>query len=193
MGRKPATPMVRLDDGRVVATEWQFTSGAETGWHIHGHDYVIVPLTDGTLLLEEPGDVTREASLKQHVPYARRAGVEHNVVNAGNGDLSFLEVEIIDRKLDGDRLATLSRFLAAWNARNVDALMDCMAEDCVFQSSSGPDADGRRHEGAAAVRAAYEALFDTFPEASWSDGRHMVAGDRGVSEWRFVGRDREFA
>ena len=30
----------------------------ETGWHRHGWHYVVVPVTDGTLLLELPGGQT---------------------------------------------------------------------------------------------------------------------------------------
>jgi len=191
MARPSAKPVVHIDDGRVIATEWQFAPGAETGWHIHGHDYVVVPLTDGALLLEEPGGGTRDAGLRRHAPYARRAGVEHNVVNAGDTDLAFLEVEIVDRPLDAARLSNLARFMNAWNARDVDALMDCMAADCAFHASGGPDAEGRRHEGTSAVRAAYEAIFETYPEAAWTNGRHFVIGDRGVAEWRFVGRDHD--
>lgn len=190
MARPAAKPVVHINDGRVIVTEWQFVPGAETGWHIHGHDYVVVPLTDGPLLLEEPGGATRDAELKTHAPYARRAGVEHNVVNAGDADLAFLEVEIVEEPLAAARLATLRRFTNAWNARDVDALMDCMADDCSFHASGGPDAEGRRFEGFASVREAYQAVFDTFPEAAWTRDRHEVIGDRGVSEWRFVGRDR---
>ncbi|HET7717457.1 MAG TPA: cupin domain-containing protein [Bauldia sp.] len=93
--RPQAKATVRLDDGRVKATEWTFVPGAETGWHTHGYDYVIVPLTDGRLLLEEPGGGTRKAELTHGIPYARKAGVEHNVVNDGDGEMRFLEVEIV--------------------------------------------------------------------------------------------------
>lgn len=191
MTRPSAKPVVLIDDGRIIAREWRFVPGAETGWHIHGHDYVIVPLTNGALLLEEPGGGTRSAELRRHAPYTRRAGVEHNVVNAGDADLAFLEVEIIDRPLDSARLATLSRFMNAWNARDIDALMNCMTNDCAFHASGGPEAEGRRYQGASAVRAAYQALFEAYPEAAWTQARHLVVGDRGLSEWRFVGRDRK--
>ena len=56
--------------------------------------YVVVPVTDGTLLLELPGGETATATLKAGVPYARMAGVEHNVVNAGSAPLSFVETEL---------------------------------------------------------------------------------------------------
>lgn len=85
------------------------------------------------------------------------------------------------------RLAALERFLAAWNARDVPGLMDCMAEDCAFHASAGPDAEGRRFVGRAAVEASYAALFENFPEAAWTNGRHRVAGDTGLSSWRFAG------
>lgn len=89
--------------------------------------------------------------------------------------------------LTARRLALLEKFLAAWNARDVDALMACMAEDCAFHGSAGPDAEGRRHIGREAVRAAYAALFEAFPQAAWTNGRHVVSGDAGLSAWRFLG------
>ena len=88
-----ATP--RIDEAQVRATEFRFAPGAETGWHRHEHDYVVVPLLDGKLLLEEPGGTSRIAELKAHIPYARRAGVEHNVVNANDFEFAFLEVELL--------------------------------------------------------------------------------------------------
>lgn len=82
------------DDANVRVTRWDFAPGAETGWHRHGLGYVVVPITDGTLLLELPGGATTEAKLTAGVSYARDAGVEHNVVNAGVAPLSFVEIEL---------------------------------------------------------------------------------------------------
>jgi ketosteroid isomerase-like protein len=193
MTREAATPVVHIDDDRFRATEWRFGPGAETGWHVHGHDYVIVPLTDGLLRLEEPGGATREAPLARHVPYSRREGVAHNVINAADAPLAFLEVEVVDDAVARARLAVLERFAAAWNARDLGALMDCMAEDCAFHAFSGPDAEGTLHTGRDAVRAAYAAVFERFPETAWTDARHVVAGDTGLSRWRFRGRTRDGA
>jgi len=65
----PATaiPVVHIDDTRFKVTEWQFAPGAETGWHVHGHDYVIVPLNDGTLGLDLPQGAHNDAKLVQGV------------------------------------------------------------------------------------------------------------------------------
>ena len=92
--RAPATGTVQVDDARVRVTRWDFAPGAETGWHRHGFGYVVVPVTDGTLLLELPGGAVASAELKAGVAYAREAGVEHNVVNAGDAPLSFVEMEM---------------------------------------------------------------------------------------------------
>jgi ketosteroid isomerase-like protein/quercetin dioxygenase-like cupin family protein len=190
MTKPQAEPVVHIDDDRFKVTEWRFAPGAETGWHVHGHDYVIVPLSDGTLGLDLPGGGTATAALTQGVPYSRREGVEHNVTNAGSAPLSFLEVEVVDDHLTHRRREVLIRFMAAWNARDVDGLMACMAEDCAFHASAGPEVEGRRFIGRAAVRASYAAMFETFPEAAWTADRHHVMGDTGLSEWRFVGTDK---
>jgi hypothetical protein len=37
------------------------------------------------------------------------------------------------------------------------------------------------------VRDAYAAVFAQYPDAHWGGARHLVRGDRGVSEWTFTG------
>jgi len=88
-----ATPTLQIEDDRVIVTEWRFAPGADTGHHVHAHDYVVVPLTTGTLRLEEPGG-TRDVQLTAGVSYARKAGVEHNVINANDFEFSFVEIEL---------------------------------------------------------------------------------------------------
>ena len=85
-----AKSTVHISSDRVVVSEWRFASGTNTGWHRHQHDYVVVPLMDGKLRLLEPGDVAREGQLRHGVPYFRSAGVEHDVVNASDGEFAFI-------------------------------------------------------------------------------------------------------
>lgn len=93
MSRPQATSSVQVDNERVRVTEWRFAPGAATGWHRHELDYVIVPVLGGTLQLES-SETTAEAELAPGRAYFREAGIEHDVVNAGEGELAFVEVEL---------------------------------------------------------------------------------------------------
>jgi quercetin dioxygenase-like cupin family protein len=94
MTRPLCTSVVLVDDDRVRVTRFDFAPGAETGWHRHGHDYVITAVTDCPMLLEEPGGGSRRVLVPAGSAYRRSEGVEHNVVNDGGGPMSFVEVEL---------------------------------------------------------------------------------------------------
>lgn len=88
-----AKPTVFIDNERVRVTEWRFAPGAATGYHRHEMDYVVVPMLDGKLKLVEP-DGERIAELKAGVPYTRKVGVEHDVINANPYEYAFIEIEL---------------------------------------------------------------------------------------------------
>ena len=88
-----AKPTVQAETDRVIVTKWTFAPGAETGDHVHAHDYVVVPLTTGRLRLVEPTGV-REVELTAGESYARLAGVAHNVVNVNDHEFRFIEMEL---------------------------------------------------------------------------------------------------
>ena len=91
--RPKAASKLLQENERVIVTEWRFAPGAETGWHRHAHDYVVVCLTAGKLLAETSnGNVETELQFGQS--YARPVGVEHNIVNSGDREFAFVEVEI---------------------------------------------------------------------------------------------------
>jgi beta-alanine degradation protein BauB len=93
MSRAQAVPTVQIDNERVIVTEWRFAPGAETGWHRHGHDYVVVPTTGGELLLETP-EGERRVPLVLGQSYTRNVGVEHNVINDTDREVVFVEIEL---------------------------------------------------------------------------------------------------
>lgn len=94
MNRPKATAKVLVDDERVRVTRFSFAPGAETGWHVHGHDYVVTAITDCEFLLEEPGGTSREVDVAAGEAYRRSEGVEHNVVNRGGNPMIFVEIEL---------------------------------------------------------------------------------------------------
>ena len=90
-GSAKATTLI--DNDRVIVTEFRFAPGDNTGWHRHGHDYVIVPMTDGKVkLLTSTGESVAE--MTKGVPYFRNEGVEHDVISANDGEFSFIEIEL---------------------------------------------------------------------------------------------------
>ena len=89
-----ATGTKLIDNERVTVWEWRFAkTGDNTGWHKHGHDYVVVPSMDGRLkIANKVGESL--ADMKAGAPYFRQAGVEHDVINVTDGEYSFIEIEL---------------------------------------------------------------------------------------------------
>jgi beta-alanine degradation protein BauB len=92
--RLTATTTTLVDDNRVRVTRFDFEPGAETGWHTHGYDYVVTPVTQCVMLLEEPNGTSRSVTMEAGVAYRRKEGVHHNVVNGGDKPMTFVEVEL---------------------------------------------------------------------------------------------------
>jgi quercetin dioxygenase-like cupin family protein len=94
MQRKKAKANIQIDNERVRVTEYSFNKNEETGFHVHQWDYVVIPQTDGLLLLINDNGVETTATLVKGQPYYREAGVSHNVINNGKEKLVFIEIEI---------------------------------------------------------------------------------------------------
>ena len=88
-----AVPTTQADNELTRVTEWRFAPNATTGYHTHEYDYVIVPITSGTLALTGPDGTETLVELMAGVSYFRQAGVEHDVRNANDYEFSFVEVE----------------------------------------------------------------------------------------------------
>lgn len=85
-------------------------------------------------------------------------------------------------------------FNDALNAADVDSMMACMTEDCVFENTY-PAPDGERFEGQAAVRAFWESFFRGashphihIEEIFAADGPSS-GGGRVVMRWRYSWED----
>jgi len=85
----------------------------------------------------------------------------------------------------------LQSFADAFNAHDIKTIMSHMTDDCVFEASAGPDADGQRFVGQEQVKKAFEDVFATFPDAHWGNPRHFISEDRGFTEWTFTGTKKD--
>jgi quercetin dioxygenase-like cupin family protein len=75
--RPPALATLILDDAVVRITQWDFEPGADT---------------DCQFLIED-AEGSRRVDIAKGAAYRREAGTEHNVVNAGDQPMSFIEIE----------------------------------------------------------------------------------------------------
>lgn len=82
---------------------------------------------------------------------------------------------------------TLKQVLDAFNRHDLDAIMAYFAEDAVLETPRGQDPWGTRYVGKAAVREGLAGRFSGIPDVHYSEDRHLVCGDRGVSEWLLTG------
>jgi beta-alanine degradation protein BauB len=89
----PAVSTVLVDDERTRVTRWDFEPGAETGHHVHGLAYIVVPMTDLSIRIEDVSGIN-DRFVPAGAAYSRPTGIEHNVINAGLRPMSFIEIEM---------------------------------------------------------------------------------------------------
>ena len=95
-GAPGAVGKVVIKNERVRVTRWGFAKPEDcTGWHRHGHDYVVVPLFDGDFRIND-GTNINVSSLTTGGSYFRKAGVVHDVYNVNDFACSFIEVELLE-------------------------------------------------------------------------------------------------
>ncbi len=86
-----------------------------------------------------------------------------------------MSAEIETRKI-------IDSFNVAFNAHDVDAIMEWMTADCIFENTR-PTPDGERHVGQQAVRAFWESFFARSPQAHFETEEIFSCGDRAVVRW----------
>ena len=84
------------------------------------------------------------------------------------------------------RLAILETLFSAFNRRDANGVMTCFDPAIIFDAAAGPEPQGRRISGAAAVRQAFIDIWTAMPDVAWRVRRHAVFDDRAISEWLFV-------
>src|SRR5678816_2798121 len=84
-------------------------------------------------------------------------------------------------------VGTLKAITDAFNAHDLDAIMEFFADDCSFDMPRGPEPWGQRFTGKAAVREGLATRFKGLPDVHYGDDSHWISGNRGVSEWLLTG------
>ena len=90
--------------------------------------------------------------------------------------------------MDHDEAIEMLRAVTtAFDAHDLDAILEYFADDAVFEGPRGPDPWGSRFVGKEAIRVAFAARFAGIPDVRYRDEGTFVDGDRGVSEWTLSG------
>jgi ketosteroid isomerase-like protein len=84
-------------------------------------------------------------------------------------------------------METVKAILDAFNAHDLDAIMEFFADDCSLDLPRGPDPWGQRFVGKEAVRAGLATRFTGLPDVHYGDDRHWISGNMVVSEWLLTG------
>ncbi|MBI1377522.1 MAG: nuclear transport factor 2 family protein [Frankiales bacterium] len=85
----------------------------------------------------------------------------------------------------------LRRLVAAFNAHDLDRVMEFFADDCVLEMPRGRDPWGTRLVGREAVRGGLAQRFAGLPDVHYGDDDHWAAGRHGVSRWLLTGTTPE--
>jgi ketosteroid isomerase-like protein len=88
-------------------------------------------------------------------------------------------------------LETLNQFVAAFNARNLDAVMNFFADDCELLMPRGPEPWGQRYVGKAEVRKGLATRFEGIPDVHYGEVENWVSGNHGVSRWTLTGTTKD--
>lgn len=94
LARKRAESDIQLEDESLRVTHWRLAPGTETGWHVHGYPYVVVPVRGGVLTVEDT-EGSRDYEIVTASSYSRPKGVKHNIANDTGNEISFVEVELL--------------------------------------------------------------------------------------------------
>ena len=83
-----------------------------------------------------------------------------------------------------DTLHVIQRFNAAFNRRDVSAIMALMTDDCRFENTS-PAPGGTSYVGQAAVCGFWQQFVVAAPNARFDWEEVFVCGDRAVVRWTY--------
>ena len=81
----------------------------------------------------------------------------------------------------------LQQYSDAWNAHDIDRIMEFMTDDCIFEPGGGAESYGSRVEGFDAVRERFIEVWTEIPDVRFENAIHFCDGSHGCSEWTIVG------
>ena len=88
----------------------------------------------------------------------------------------------------GPTPALMKQINEAFNSGDVDRIMSFFADDATFLMARGPEPEGRRVHGKAAIRKLLADRFKVIRDMRWDHVDDFIAGSRAVSVWMVTGK-----
>jgi len=88
--------------------------------------------------------------------------------------------KIVDEPVTIERVREIGD---AFARRDVDAIVDCFAEDGEFRNAKGADVWGQSYKGKEQIRSYFVPLFANSPDVQWKHTAEYVVGNRAITEW----------
>jgi len=79
----------------------------------------------------------------------------------------------------------------AFNANDIDAVMQFFSEDAVFDHAVGPDENGVRFIGVDTIRNIFADLFDKVENVHWEILDCGIVGDKAYCEYRRTAKHKD--
>ena len=79
----------------------------------------------------------------------------------------------------------------AFNANDIDAVMQYFASDATFDHAVGPDAHGVRFEGADVIRGVFAGLFEKVENVHWETLDCALTATKAYCEYRRTAHHRD--
>ena len=91
-----ATGEVQINNGTFRVTKWTIEPNDAIPLHLHEFQYVVVPLTAGTMIVTSHDGAVSATELEFGNCYSRASGAKHTVANSGSHRIVFMEIEKLD-------------------------------------------------------------------------------------------------
>jgi ketosteroid isomerase-like protein len=87
----------------------------------------------------------------------------------------------------------LKHLCDAFNAHDLDRIMNHFADDCVLEMPRGDQPWGSRFEGKENVQKALGSRFEGLPDVHYGNEQHFVdeSANTGISKWTLTGTRRD--
>ncbi|WP_066079180.1 cupin domain-containing protein [Pseudoclavibacter albus] len=97
-----ATSHIDFESASFRITTWTIEPGDAIEFHVHEHDYVVIPREGSEMHVIREDDSELVATMSPDAPYERAKGSSHRVENRGSERIIFTEIEHLGQPIPAE-------------------------------------------------------------------------------------------